>query len=284
MTSQVKDQIEIQRYESHSKLNLWAEVAGYTGSFLLIIALTIAFSLNWNNLSSFQKSAIFSLLGISLFVLGLIVSNGADIRKRASSFLYSLSAVLAGLAIYVTLYDDSAILQGFILGTVVALLGYTVAKTLLGHLTLYIGVIGSLASVGYSFIDSQNLRTYFQVGLVIAFAIYWMLLAAIEAVNMALGLILGGATLYLVSQYVFFTKYEILSYVIGLAIPLITVWLYLVTRSWVLPILAIVAAPTTVLEFAIHTLNSSVTAILLLVIFGATVAAIGIAASSKSKV
>lgn len=268
--------------DKSSKIGV-AEVVGYAGSFMAMGAIGLFLYENWSDITQAQRTASFSLLAIFLFVAGLIASNGAEIRRRVSSYLYTLAAVSSGVAVYVTFPDTPAPLQSFALATVVGLLGYTISSTLLGHFALFMASIGTLIGLGYEMVDSENLRLYTQASLVIAFALTWLVLAAIRMVHQELGLILGSGSIIAVSQYSFFLSYENLSYAVALGFLVIAIWLYSKVPSWVLASAALVALGVSATEFVIATMENSLPALIGMLVVGGIVATIGIRASSSKE-
>jgi hypothetical protein len=233
----------------------------------------------WEDITQAQKTATFSLVAIALFVTGLIASNGADVRRRVSSYIYTLATISSWLAVYVTFPDDPPILQSFALATVVALLGYTISSTMLGHATLFLASVGTLAGLGYEMVDSENLRLYTQLSLVIAFALTWMAISSIRIVDQDLGLILANAAIIGSAQIAFFREYENLSYIIGVGLIVIAVWLYTKIASWVLAASAMTALGAGAADFVISTMDDSLAAIIGMLLAGGIVTAIGIRAA-----
>lgn len=261
-----------------------AELVGYAGSFMAIGAVGLFLNENWSDITQAQRTATFALMAIFLFVTGLIASNGAEIRRRVSSYLYTLAAISSGVAVYVTFPDTPAPLQSFALATVVTLLGYTISITLLSHLVLFVASIGTLIGLGYEMVDSESLRLYTQASLVIAFALTWLVLASIRMVHQDLGLFLGSVSIITVSQYSFFLNYENLSYAIALGFLVIAIWLYSKVPSWVIASAALVALGVSATELVIATMENSLAALIGMLVVGAIVTTIGIRASSSKEV
>lgn len=270
---------EIQIRELNSRRISLPEVVGYAGSLMAIGAVSLFLYKKWDEITQAQKTATFSLIAIALFVTGLIASNGADVRQRVSSYIYSLATISSWLAVYVTFPNDPPILQSFALATVVALLGYTISSTMLGHATLFLASVGTLAGLGYEMVDSENLRLYAQLSLVIAFALTWMAISSIRMVDQDLGLILASAAIIGSAQIAFFRGYENLSYVIGVGLFIIAVWLYTKIASWVLAASAITALGAGAAEFVISTMDNSLAAIIGMLLVGGIVTVIGIRAA-----
>lgn len=259
------------------------EVVGYAGSAMAMGAVSLFFYRNWEDLTQPQKTATFSLIAIALFVAGLIASNGADIRRRVSSYLYTLATVASAIAVYVTFPDDPPILQSFALATVVALLGYTISSTLLGHSLLFLTSVGTMVGLGLETVESENLRFYSQISLVIAFALAWLAISSIRIIDQTLGLLLSSAAIIGAGQVSFFFGYENLSYLIGIGYVLVSVWLYTKTGSWALAAGAMVALGAGIAEFVFATMENSVVAIVGMLLVGGIITTIAIrSASSRS--
>lgn len=270
---------EVQIRELNTRQVSLPEVVGYAGSLMAIGAISLFLYTKWEDITQAQKTATFSLIAIALFVTGLIASNGADVRRRVSSYIYTLATISSWLAVYVTFPDDPPILQSFALATVVALLGYTISSTMLGHTALFLASVGTLAGLGYEVVDSENLRLYTQLSLVIAFALTWIAISSIRIVDQDLGLILANAAIIGSAQIAFFREYENLSYVIGAGSVVIAVWLYTKITSWVLAASAMTALGAGSAEFVISTMDNSLAAIIGMLLVGGIVTAIGIRAA-----
>ena len=274
---------QVQIHEADTRRVMLPEVIGYAGSMMAIGAVSLYFYRDWEDLTQPQKTATFSLIAIALFVAGLIASNGADIRRRVSSYLYTLATISAAVAVYVTFPDDPPVLQSFALATVVALLGYTISSTLLGHALLFLSSAGTLAGLGFELVDSENLRLYTQISLVIAYALTWMAISSIRIVDQTLGLILSSAALIGASQIAFFRNYENLSYLIALGFLVVSIWLYTKTSSWVLATAAMLTLGAGAAEFVIATMENSIAAIIGMLLVGGIVTTIAIrSTNSKS--
>jgi hypothetical protein len=235
----------------------------------------------WEDITQAQKTATFSLIAIALFVVGLIASNGADVRRRVSSYIYTLATISSWLAVYVTFPDDPPVLQSFALATVVALLGYTISSTLLGHATLYLASVGTLVGLGFETVDSENLRLYTQLSLTVAFALTWMAISAIRIVDQDLGLIVSSLTILGAAQVAFFREYENLSYFIAVGLILISIWLYTKIGSWILAASAMTALGAGAAEFVISTMDNSFAAIIGMLLVGGIATTMGIRAAGS---
>lgn len=271
--------VQIKDYKSR-EVSL-PEVVGYAGSLMAIGAISLFLYTEWEDITQAQKTATFSLIAIALFVIGLIASNGADVRRRVSSYIYTLATISSWLAVYLTFPDDPPVLQSFALATVVALLGYTISSTLLGHATLYLASVGTLVGLGLEVVDSENLRLYTQLSLSIAFALTWMAISAIRIVDQNLGLILSNLTILSAAQVAFFRGFEGLSYFVAAGSITITVWLYTKIGSWILAASAMAALGAVVAEFVISTMENSLVAIIGMLLVGGVVTTMGIRAAGS---
>jgi len=279
MKTTLNQSTEIRIREQSSRRISLPEVIGYAGSLMAIGAVSLFLYTQWDDITQAQRTATFSLIAIALFVTGLIASNGADVRRRVSSYIYTLATISSWMAVYVTFPDDPPVLQSFALATVVALLGYTISSTLLGHATLFLASMGTLAGLGYETVDSENLRLYTQLSLIIAFALTWMAISSIRIVDQDLGLILSSLSVLGASQIAFFREFENLSYVIAAGLIAITVWLYTKISSWILAASAMLTLGIAAAEFVITTMDNSLVAIVGMLLVGGIVTAIGIRAA-----
>ena len=260
-----------------------AEVSAYSGLFISLGAIALGFLANWEEITKNQKTATFSLLAIAFFVAGLIASNTIETRRRFSSFLYLLAAVSSAIAVYVTFTDEAAPLQALALATVVTLLGYTVSPTIVGHLGLYLATAGTLLSLGFELVDSENLRLYTQISLVIAFAIGWMLLSSMSVVHPETGYALASLTIFGASQIALLRGYNNLSYAIALSSVALFAWLYFVMRSWILAIVGLIAFPVTMAEWVVSAMDSSMASLSGMFIAGLLLALISASSISAVK-
>ncbi|MEY3008525.1 MAG: hypothetical protein RL464_190 [Actinomycetota bacterium] len=270
---------EIRIHQQSDRRVSLPEVIGYAGSLMASCAVALFLSSQWEDITQAQRTTTFSLISIALFVTGLIASNGADVRKRVSSYIYTLATISSWMAVYVTFPDDPPILQSFALATVIALLGYTISSTLLGHATLFLASIGTLAGLGYETIDSEDLQIYTQLSLIIAFALTWMAISSIKIVDQDLGLILSSLAIIGASQIAFLREYENLSYVIATSLFVISVWLYTKISSWILAASAMITLGIAAAEFVITTMDNSLAANVGMLLVGGIVTAISIRAA-----
>ena len=167
-----------------------------------------------------------------------------------------------------TFTDEPAALQAFALAAVVALLGYTVSPTLIGHLALFLSASGTLVALADQTVDSANLRLYTQISLVIAFAISWLVLANLQTVNMSFGYLMASIAVLASSQYAFNQKYENLSYAIAFGFVLLAIWLYSQTPSLVLIGAALVTMALSLTEWVVSGMENSMAAIIAMLVLG----------------
>lgn len=273
-------QIEI----TEEKASNWLpEATAYAGSVIALGAIALGLADNWDEISQAQRTATFSLVAIAFFVAGLIASDTVEIRRRLSSYLYMLSALASGIAVYVTFDDDPAPLQSFALATVVALLGYTVAPTMIGHAGLFLTATGTLYGLGFQTVDSENLRIYTQISLVIAFALTWIVMGALRIVQQNLAFLLGSMSIFATSQLAFLANFERLSYVIAIGLVTLSIWLYQRMPSLSLVGTAFVTALTSIAEWVIGTMDRSIAAIIGAAVIGAITILIGAGRASVSR-
>ena len=273
-------QIEI----TEEKASNWLpEATAYAGSVIALGAIALGLADNWDEISQAQRTATFSLVAIAFFVAGLIASDTVEIRRRLSSYLYMLSALASGIAVYVTFDDDPAPLQSFALATVVALLGYTVAPTMIGHAGLFLTATGTLYGLGFQTVDSENLRIYTQISLVIAFALTWIVMGALRIVQQNLAFLLGSMSIFATSQLAFLANFERLSYVIAIGLVTLSIWLYQRMPSLSLVGTAFVTALTSIAEWVIGTMDRSIAAIIGAAVIGAITILIGAGRASVNR-
>ena len=76
-------------------------------------------------------------------------------------------------------------------------------RGLLGHAGLFLITEGTLVSLAYQTVESENLRLYTQISLGIAFALAWMLLGAVRTLHQDFAFSLSASSIFFASQIAF---------------------------------------------------------------------------------
>ena len=259
------------------------EMLSYLGALLLISGIGLIMYQRWDQITQSQRTATFSLLSIAFFVAGLLAGDTVDIRRRVSGFLYVLASGSAGGAVYVTFPSDLAPFRSLALAAIVALFGYTIAQTALGHLVLYGLTAGTLIALIYENIDAEEIRLYTTMSVTVALSLFWIVLAATSTVEKELGLSLGLWTFFLASQWSFAQEYRSLSYSIALGMIATCLWLYTKVPSWVLVTAGTIAFITSLTEFIFETMDGSLAAAIGLLVIGAITVIAGVRTVSSRR-
>jgi hypothetical protein len=161
----------------------------------------------------------------------------------------------------------------FLAGTAIALIGYYIVQTFVGHVILY-GYIFITGIMALSDLTPDGsgmaiyIGTYF---LVLGGA--WTFFSYRRYVDELLGYIFGGGTLFIATQILFIDAEHWLSYLSMVAVAGTTAWLYLRVHAWPLVLTAVLTTTVGVGEFVAETLGGSVGSALGLFAAGAALVA-----------
>jgi hypothetical protein len=265
----VRNQYQVTEEPSDSRKSVLAEIAGYLGGAFVVIAVTIVTARQWVAFTELQRGILFGALAIALFALGTYVGKSTAVKSRLAGLLFGLAAgsTTGTLAILDSNRDAPTI--AFLAGTAIALIGYYIVQTFVGHVILF----------GYTFItgimalsdlipDGSRMAIY--VGtyfLVLGGA--WTFISYRKYLDSLLGYIFGGATLFIATQVLFIDAEHWLSYLAMAAVAGTTAWLYLRVHAWPLVLTAVLTTTVGVGEFVAETLGGSLGAALGLFAAGA---------------
>ena len=265
----VRAQYQATEEPSDSRKSVLAEIAGYLGGAFVVIAVTIVTARQWEAFTELQRGILFGTLAIALFTLGTFVGTSTAVRSRLSGVLFGLSAAstTGTLAIFGPSSDAPTI--AFLAGTAVALIGYYIVQSFVGHVVLYgyIFITGIMA-LSDLMPDGSGMAIY--VGtyfLVLGGA--WTFFTYRNYVDRLLGYIFGGGTLFIATQVLFIDAEHWLSYLSMIAVASGTAWLYLRVHAWPLVLTAVSTTTVGVGEFVAETLGGSLGAALGLFAAGA---------------
>lgn len=259
------------------------ELLTYFGGTLVLGAIALIMYQKWDSVSQPQKTATFAIISIAFFIIGMLAGDTEDIRRRVSGFFYVLSSASAGASVYVTFPTDLAPFRSAVLAAVIALFGYTIAPTLIGHFTFYALSLTSLVALVFENIGSTSLRIYSGSSLVIALALFWIVLAALDTVERDLGLALGFWTFFMAGQAAFAWDFRNLSYSIALGLVATCLWLYTKVQSWVIIVSGLITFIVATGEFILETLDGSLSAAIGLLVVGAVIAILSIRTLSERR-
>ena len=265
----VRTQYESIEEQTDSRKSVLAEIAGYLGGAFVVIAVTIVTARQWVAFTELQRGILFGALAIALFALALFVGTSTAVKSRLAGLLFGLAAASTTGTLAITDPNRDAPTIAFLAGTAIALIGYYIVQTFVGHVILfgYIFIAGIMA-LSDLIPDGSGMAIY--VGtyfLVLGGA--WTFFTNRKYVDGTLGYIFGGSTLFIATQVLFIDAEHWLSYLAMAAVAGTTAWLYLRVHAWPLVLTAVLTTTVGVGEFVAETLGGSLGAALGLFAAGA---------------
>ena len=265
----VRTQYQATEEPSDSRKSVLAEIAGYLGGAFVVIAVTIVTARQWTAFTELQRGILFGALAIALFTLGTFVGTSTAVKSRLSGVLFGLSAAstTGTLAIFGPNSDAPTI--AFLAGTAIALIGYYIVQTFVGHVVLYgyIFITGIMA-LSDLMPDGSGIAIYIGTYFLVLGGA-WTFFTYRNYVDRLLGYIFGGGTLFIATQVLFIDTQHWLSYLSMIAVAGGTAWLYLRVHAWPLVLTAVLTTTVGVGEFVAETLGGSLGAALGLFAAGA---------------
>jgi hypothetical protein len=239
-----------------------AEIAGYLGGAFVVIAVTIVTARQWVAFTELQRGILFGALAIALFALGTFVGTSTAVKSRLAGLLFGLAAAstTGTLAIFDPNRDAPTI--AFLAGTAIALLGYYIVQTFVGHVVLYgyIFVTGIMALS--DLIPDGASMSLFIGGYFLLLGGAWVYFTYRKYLDGILGYFFGGGTLFIATQVLFIQSEHLISYLSMVAVAGATAWLYLRVHAWPLVLTAVLTTTVGVGEFVAETLGGSLGAAL----------------------
>jgi hypothetical protein len=265
----VRTQYESIEEPTDSRKSVLAEIAGYLGGAFVVIAVTIVTARQWVAFTELQRGILFGALAIALFALALFVGTSTAVKSRLAGLLFGLAAASTTGTLAIIDPNRDAPTIAFLAGTAIALIGYYIVQTFVGHVILfgYIFIAGIMA-LSDLIPDGSGMAIY--VGtyfLVLGGA--WTFISYRKYLDTLLGYIFGGATLFIATQVLFIDAEHWLSYLAMAAVAGTTAWLYLRVHAWPLVLTAVLTTTVGVGEFVAETLGGSLGAALGLFAAGA---------------
>jgi hypothetical protein len=254
----VRTQYESTEDLTDSRKSVLAEIAGYLGGAFVVIAVTIVTARQWEAFTQLQRGILFGALAIALFALGTFVGTSTAVKSRLSGVLYGLAAAstTGTLAILDPRRDAPTI--AFLAGTVIALIGYYMVQTFVGHVILYGYIfISGIMALSDLTPDGSGMAIYIGTYFLVLGGA-WIFFTYRNYLDTLLGYIFGGATLFIATQILFIDAEHWLSYLSMIAVAGATAWLYLRVHSWPLVLTAVLTTTVGVGEFVAETLGGSV--------------------------
>jgi hypothetical protein len=254
----VRTRYQVTQEPSDSRKSVLAEIAGYLGGAFVVIAVTIVTARQWEAFTELQRGILFGALAVALFVLALFVGTSTAVKSRLSGVLFGLAAASTTGTLAILDPQRDAPTIAFLAGTAIALIGYYIVQTFVGHVILY-GYIFITGIMALSDLTPDGsgmaiyIGTYF---LVLGGA--WTFFSYRRYVDELLGYIFGGGTLFIATQILFIDAEHWLSYLSMVAVAGTTAWLYLRVHAWPLVLTAVLTTTVGVGEFVAETLGGSV--------------------------
>ena len=258
----VRTQYESTEEPSDSRKSVLAEIAGYLGGAFVVIAVTIVTARQWVAFTELQRGILFGALAIALFTLGTFVGTSTAVKSRLAGLLFGLAAgsTTGTLAILDSTRDTPTI--AFLAGTAIALTGYYMVQTFVGHVILfgYIFITGIMALSDLT-PDGSGMAIYIGAYFLVLGGA-WTFFTYRKYLDGILGYLFGGGTLFIATQVLFIDAEHWLSYLSMIAVAGGTAWLYLRVHAWPLVLTAVLTTTVGVGEFVAETLGGSLGAVL----------------------
>ena len=265
----VRTQYESTEEPSDSRKSVLAEIAGYLGGAFVVIAVTIVTARQWEAFTQLQRGILFGALAIALFALGTFVGTSTAVKSRLAGLLFGLAAAsTTGTLVIFNPNRDTPIIA-FLAGTAIALIGYYIVQTFVGHVILYGYIfIAGIMAVSDLTPDGSAMAIYIGTYFLILGGT-WTFLTYRKYLDGILGYLFGGGTLFIATQVLFIDAEHWLSYISMVLVAGATAWLYLRVHAWPLVLTAVLTTTVGVGEFVAETLGGSVGAALGLFAAGA---------------
>ena len=265
----VRTQYESTEEPSDSRKSVLAEIAGYLGGAFVVIAVTIVTARQWVAFTELQRGILFGALAIALFALGTFVGTSTAVKSRLAGLLFGLAAgsTTGTLAILDSNRDTPTI--AFLAGPAIALTGYYMVQTFVGHVILfgYVFITGIMALSDLT-PDGSGMAIYIGAYFLVLGGA-WTFFTYRKYLDGILGYLFGGGTLFIATQVLFIDAEHWLSYLSMIAVAGGTAWLYLRVHAWPLVLAAVLTTTVGVGEFVAETLGGSLGAALGLFAAGA---------------
>jgi hypothetical protein len=265
----VRAQYQATEEPSDSRKSVLAEIAGYLGGAFVVIAVTIVTARQWVAFTELQRGILFGALAIALFALGTFVGTSTAVKSRLAGLLFGLAAASTTGTVAIFDPNRSTPTISFLAGTAVAMIGYYIVKTFVGHVVLfgYIFITGIMALS--DLIPDGAAMSLFVGGYLLALGGAWVYFSYRKYLDGVLGYFFGGGTLFIGTQVLFFQTERLISYLSMVAVAGATAWLYLRVHAWPLVLTAVLTTTVGVGEFVAQTLGGSLGAALGLFAAGA---------------
>lgn len=259
------DQAEIVRnryvateVQFESRKSVLAEIAGYLGGAFVVIAITIITARQWESFLQWQRATLFGALAVTLFALALFVGSGSAVKSRLSGVLFALSAGSTTGTVAIIDKQVDAPTLAFLAGTAIALIGYYLVQSLIGHVAIFGFIfLSGVMAIDDLVPDNIGNQVFFGAYFVVL-GTAWLAMSYFKHVDEILGYIFAGGTLFISTQVFFARTDHLPSYLVMIYVASLTTWLYLRINRWPLLITAVLTTTVGVGEFVAQTLGGSV--------------------------
>lgn len=248
---------------AQNRKSIFAEVAAYLGGAFIVIASIFLAATIWDEAPRPIRVGSLALLSLLLLVTSHFLGDLNAMRLRLTSVLSMAAAVSATAAIAFSYESGNSAPWGpFTAGAVVALYSFVRYR----HEILHIGAYGYLFITGFMIL---SIFGEVEPEDSIAYPMYWVILASIwlymaylKIIDQTLAYLIGAATLFIATQFLFATDHRLTSYLVAIATALTFAWLFLRDRRWPLLLGGVVITTFTTGEFVAATLGGSLGALL----------------------
>lgn len=254
------------RYESldgsDSRKSIFAEIAAYLGGAFIVIAMIFLAAKTWGDAPRAVRVGSLGALSVILFITAHLLGAVNAMRLRLTSVLSMGSAIAATGSIAFMTNRDGAPWGPFLAGCTIATYSFVKYR----HEILQFGAYSYLFFTGFMMLgaftaeepeDSPAYAVYWVI-----LALIWIYLAYLKYFDKTLAYLMGSATLFISTQFLFGTDHRISSYLIAILVAPTLAWLYLRERIWPLLLGSVVITTFTTGEFVAATLGGSLGALL----------------------
>lgn len=247
--------------ESDSRRSVFAEIAGYLGGAFVFIAVVVLASQRWNNASAIAKFSVLAAVSIILAVIGVWLNGRTPMLLRLTSVLMMASAISMTAAIALGYQYDGAPWLPFLIGCFIAVASLIKYRSEI----LQIGSYGFLFITGFMVIgkfygvepDQSPLYPLWWV----AIASIWIYFSHNRNVDTTLGYLMGVATIFIATQFLFGTSFAIYSYLVSITASILLTLIFFIDHRWPLLVGAVALITFTAGEFVASTLGGSLGAL-----------------------
>lgn len=247
---------------SDSRKSIYAEIAAYLGGAFIVIAMIFLAAKTWGDAPRAVRVGSLGALSVLLFITSHFLGNINAMRLRLTSVLSMGSAIAATGSIAFAGDRDGAPWAPLLAGCVIATYSFIRYR----HEILQIGAYGYLFLTGFMML---GIFTNIEPEDSPAYAMYWVILASIwiymaylKMIDQTLAYLIGAATLFISTQFLFGTDHRGFSYTVAIIAAPTLAWLFIRDRRWPLLLGAVAITTFTTGEFVAATLGGSLGALL----------------------